>query len=298
MVKNMKHTPKINDLTKLLSSIFCILLGILLASLGLKGFLLPNHFIDGGVTGISMLTSTLLHIELSIIILIINIPFVLVGIHRINWKFALRSTLAILGLALLIHFVSIPILTHDKLLSAIFGGISLGAGIGFALRGGAVLDGTEIVAIILSKKIGIKMGDAILIFNTVIFSVCAFFLGLEPALYSILTYMAASKSLDFLVYGFDFLGVNILSDHSNNVKNAIISELGLGITVYLGQRGYSNTEQKILFCVCSRLEVQKIKSIVSKIDKSAFITVHKISDAYGGLLKKASHLHHGTVSKY
>jgi len=198
-----------------------------------------------------------------------------------------RSVLAIVGLAVVIHFATFPVLTNDKLLSAIFGGIALGAGIGFAFRGGAVLDGTEILAIILSKQFGIKVGDVILVFNAVIFSVASFFIGLESALYSVLTYMAASKAIDFLVYGFELLGVNIISGNSSEIKEAIISEMGLGVTVYIGRRGYTKKEQDILFCVCSRFDVPKVKALVTELDKSAFITIHKITDSYGGMLKKS-----------
>jgi len=291
-VSILKNNSIIQKVATIMANIFSILLGIFLASLGIKGFLLPNHFIDGGVTGISMLISDISHVELAIVILLINIPFVLVGIREISWKFAARSVLAIVGLAVVIHFATFPVLTSDKLLSAIFGGIALGAGIGFAFRGGAVLDGTEILAIILSKRFGIKVGDVILIFNAVIFSVASFFIGLEPALYSVLTYVAASKAIDFLVYGFEFLGVNIISGNSNEIKEALISDMGLGVTVYIGRRGYTKKEQEILFCVCSRLEVPKVKALVTKFDKSAFITSHKIMDSYGGMLKRAQHLSH------
>jgi uncharacterized membrane-anchored protein YitT (DUF2179 family) len=289
------NNPKNNKFKSLFDfthNTLSVLLGIFLATLGINGFLLPNHFIDGGVTGTSMLISGISGADLSLILLLINTPFVMIGVYRINWKFALRSALAIFGLAFAIHFASFPILTSDKLLSAIFGGISLGAGIGFALRGGAVLDGTEILAIILSKKFRVKVGDIILMFNTFIFSIGAFFLGVELALYSVLTYMAASKTIDFLVYGFDyFLGVNIISAESRKVKQAIISELGFGVTVYIGRRGHTQKEQDILFCVCARLEVDKLRTVVTKIDKTAFITSHIIKDSYGGMLRKAEHLH-------
>ena len=270
----------------ILSSLF----GIFLAALGIKGFLLPNHFIDGGVTGISMLVSDVVGVELSLMILLINIPFVLMGVRQISFRFALRSLVAIMVLAMVVHVVTFPILTTDKLLSAIFGGISLGAGIGFAFRGGAVLDGTEILAIVLSKRFGFKVGDVILVFNAVIFSVGAFFLGLEPALYSVLTYMAASKAIDFLVYGFALLGVTIISSKPAAVQDMIVSKLGLGVTVYSGKRGKTNVPQDILLCVCSRLEVPKIKALVVDLDEAAFITTHMITDSVGGVLKRRQHL--------
>jgi len=275
---------------KYFSEFISILAGIFIATLGIKGFLLPNNFIDGGVTGVSMLVSSIFELDLGLIILLINTPFVLIGVKQISWKFALRSTLAIVGLAIAVHFIYFPALTTDKLLSSVFGGIAVGAGIGFAFRGRAVLDGTEIVAIILSKRLGIKVGDIILIFNIIIFAVAAFFLGIESALYSVLTYMAASKAIDFLVYGFDFLGVSIVSKHSERVRDALVSELGVGVTLYSGKNGFSNEEQEILMCVCTRFDSQKIKSVVLEIDPAAFMTIHKITDTYGGMLKRPKHL--------
>ena len=187
------------NITHIFSDTVFILIGIVSAGFGLKGFLLPNSFIDGGVTGISLLTTEITGISLSILIVVINLPFLILGFSQIGKQFALKSIIAIIGLALVIHFLPYPIITTDKLLIAVFGGFFLGAGIGLAIRGGAVLDGTEVLEIYLSKKTGLTIGDIILIFNIIIFSFGAYILSVEIALYAILTYLAASKTVDFII---------------------------------------------------------------------------------------------------
>lgn len=264
-----------------------ILIGILSAGLGLKGFLLPSHFIDGGVTGVSMLVSALAGVSLPLLIVLINSPFVVLGYLQIGRGFALKSALAIGGLALALTFIPYPVATTDKLLAAVFGGFFLGAGIGLSIRAGGVLDGTEVMALILSKKMGTTVGDVILVFNIFIFSVAGIFLGLELALYSILTYFAASKTIDFLLHGIEeYNGITIVSEHNEQIKSLILKELGRGVTVYKGVGGLTGAEHDILFCVVTRLEIPRIKSAVKKIDEHAFIAVHRISDASGGVMKR------------
>jgi uncharacterized membrane-anchored protein YitT (DUF2179 family) len=265
-----------------------IVLGILSAGMGLKGFLMSSRFIDGGVTGISMLVSDVLGFPLWILILLINLPFVAVGYRQISTRFALKSTLAIAGLALCLALVRYPDVTHDKLLTAVFGGSFIGAGIGLAIRGGAVLDGTEIAALLVSKSSHLlKVGDVILILNVFIFSAAPFFLGIESALYSILTYFAASKTVDFLIHGIEeFTAIIIVSDKSQAIKGAITRVLGRGVTVYKGRGGLTDVEQDILFCVVTRLEIGNVKSLAKEIDQEAFIVVHALADAEGGVIKK------------
>jgi uncharacterized membrane-anchored protein YitT (DUF2179 family) len=265
-----------------------IVLGILSAGLGLKGFLLPSHFIDGGVTGISMLLANVLDWPLSLLILAINLPFIALGYRQIGRGFAIRSTLAIAGLALCLAFIKYPDVTPDKLLIAVFGGFFIGAGIGLAIRGGAVLDGTEIAALLISKSNHIlKVGDVILLLNILIFSAAALFLGIESALYSMLTYFAASKTVDFLIHGVEeYTAVIIMSDRSEEIRQAILRDLERGVTVYKGRGGLTDTEQDILFCVVTRLEIGRIKSAAHEIDSGAFIVVHPLADAEGGVIKK------------
>jgi len=274
-------------LKSFLKNLILALVGILSAALGIKGFLIPNNFIDGGVTGISMLISSELAYSLPLVILLINTPFVFFSIYKINRKFAMTSALAILGLAAVLAFAQIPAITDDKLLSAVFGGFFLGAGIGFAIRGGAVLDGTEILALILSRRIGVTVGDVILIVNILIFSVGAFFLGAEIAMYSILTYYSASRTVDFMIHGIEeFIGVTIISENSTEIKNAIMNDKGWGLTVYKAKRGLPEVDQDVLFCTVTRLEIPEIRRIINEIDSTAFIVMHNIHDTSGGMVKR------------
>jgi uncharacterized membrane-anchored protein YitT (DUF2179 family) len=265
-----------------------IVLGILSAGLGLKGFLLSSRFIDGGVTGISMLLSDVLGFRLSILILIVNLPFIALGYRQVGRRFAIKSALAIAGLSVCLAVVHYPDVTPDKLLTAVFGGFFIGAGIGLAIRGGAVLDGTEIAALLVSKSSPLlKVGDVILILNVFIFSAAAFFLGIESALYSILTYFAASKTIDFLIHGIEeYHAVIIVSEHSEVIRREIIRALNRGVTVYKGRGGLSGTEQDILFCVVTRLEIGSVREVVRELDEAAFIVVHTLSNVEGGVVKK------------
>jgi len=267
-----------------------IILGIFSAGLGLKGFLLSSHFIDGGVTGISMLLANVLGWPLAILILVINLPFIALGYRQIGRAFAIRSALAIGGLALVLAFVKFPDVTPDKLLTAVFGGFFIGAGIGLAIRGGAVLDGTEIAALLISKSTHIfKVGDVILLLNIFIFLAAASFLGIESALYSMLTYFAASKTVDFLIHGVEeYTAVIIMSEYSEEIRQTILRELQRGVTVYKGRGGMSDEEQDILFCVVTRLEIGRIRTAARQVDPNAFLVVHPLADAEGGLIRKLS----------
>ena len=265
-----------------------IVLGVFSAGLGLKGFLLSSRFIDGGVTGVSMLLADVLSVPLSILILVINLPFIALGYRQIGRAFAIKSTLAIAGLSVCLAFVKYPDVTPDKLLTAVFGGFFIGAGIGLAIRGGAVLDGTEIAALLISKSSNLlKVGDVILVLNVFIFSAAAFFLGIEPALYSMLTYFAASKTVDFLIHGVDeYTAVIIVSEKSEEIRQAIIRDLGRGVTIYKGRGGLSDSEQDILFSVVTRLEIGRVKTVTQRFDEGAFIVVHPLAAVDGGVMKK------------
>jgi uncharacterized membrane-anchored protein YitT (DUF2179 family) len=269
-------------------NILLIALGILSAGMGLKGFLMSSRFIDGGVTGVSMLLSDVLGLPLSVLIPVINLPFIALGYRQIGGRFALKSALAIAGLSACLALMKFPDVTPDKLLTAVFGGFFIGAGIGLAIRGGAVLDGTEIAALLVSKSSHLlKVGDVILILNIFIFSAAAFFLGVESALYSILTYFAASKTVDFLINGIEeYTAVIIISDRSEEIRQAILHTLHRGVTVYKGRGGLTDAEQDILYCAVTRLEVGRIKGVASEIDEGAFIVIHPLADASGGVIKK------------
>jgi len=272
-------------------STILIVLGVFSAAFGLKGFLLSSHFIDGGVTGVSMLFSNVLGWPLSLLILIINVPFIIIAYRQIGRFFAVRSVLAIAGLSLCLALVKFPDVTPDRLLTAVFGGFFIGAGIGLAIRGGAVLDGTEIAALLISKGSHIlKVGDVILILNVVIFSSAAFFLGIDSALYSMLTYFAASKTVDFLIHGVEeHTAIIIVSERSEPIRQGIIQRLQRGVTVFKGKGGLTNQDQDILYCVVTRLEIGRVKSVVQDFDEGAFMVVHGLADAEGGVVKRHVH---------
>ena len=286
--------PALNLVSEI-KSIVLILLGILSASMGLKGFLLSSHFIDGGVTGISMLLTHIFGLPLPLLIGLINLPFILLGYRHVGRIFAIKSALAIVGLSLCLAFISFPDITPDKLLTAIFGGVFIGVGIGLAMRGGAVLDGTEITAVLINKNYPLlKVSDVILLLNIVIFSTAAFFLGIEVALYSILTYFAASKMIDFLLHGIEqYTGVTIVSEQSEEIRKTITEKLGRGATIYQGKRGYGKRGQRdleidIIFTVITRLEIPALRREVKQIDPRAFVIQQSIDDTEGGMVKKRS----------
>ena len=298
MIKQLKNKTSIKqkytskDFWKLIRELSFITLGIISASFGLKGFLLPNSFIDGGVTGISLIISELTNIPLSYLLVALNIPFIILALSTINRQFALRSLIAIVLLALSVHFVPFPTITNDKLLIAVFGGFFLGLGIGLAIRGGSVIDGTEILAVFAGRKTTMTIADVILVLNVFIFMVAAYVFSIEIALYAILTYLAASKTVDFIVSGIEeYIGVTIISERSEEIRLAIIENLGRGCTLYYGKKGFAKRGEKlkktdIVYTLITRLELSKLKSEVDKIDKDAFVVMHSIKDVKGGMIKK------------
>jgi len=268
-----------------------IIIGIFSAAFGLKGFLLTNKFIDGGATGVSLLISALTVVPLYFLIICINIPFVVMAYKTLGRQFALKTSLAIIGLALVLAHIEFRNVTDDNLLVAVFGGFFLGAGIGFAVRGGAVIDGTEVLAIYLSRKLGTTIGDIIIVINAVIFLTAAYFLSIDIALYSMITYLAASKTLDFVIEGIEeYVGVTIVSSHSEEIREMIIQKLGRGVTVYMGKLGHGKRGEtrdvEIIYTVITRLELNKLNTEIEKIEPTAFVVMSSVKDTRGGMIKK------------
>lgn len=276
-----------------------IALGVLSAGFGLKGFLLPNHFIDGGATGISLLLSQVTQLPFSFIIIIINLPFLALGYKQYGKSLFWSAFVAIVALSMAVTLIPYPEITEDKLLVASFGGFFLGAGIGMAMRGGGVLDGTEILALTMSQKISASIGDVILVFNIIVFAVGAYILGIESALYSILTYLVASKAVDFFVEGIEeYTAITIVSNHhAEEISTKIIEQFGRGITTYKGSKGHGNRgtvhrETDIIYTVVTRLEVSKIKNEILAIDPDVFMVIHSVREIRGGMIKKRPlHIH-------
>ncbi len=272
--------------------IFLLVLGLLSAGFGLKGFLLPTAFIDGGATGISLLINETTGLPLPILLIVVNFPFIVMAYIQLGTEFVLKTTFAIIGLSLAVAFIPYPVVTTDKILVAVFGGFFLGMGIGLAVRGGGVLDGTEVMAIYFTRRTSLTIGDVILIINIIIFSVAACLLGIETAMYSVLTYLAASKTVDFIIEGIEeYTGVTIISPKCKEIAHVITDQLGRGITVYKGARGYgkrghNTSEMDILFTVITRLEVSRLQTEIAAIDPHAFVVMHSVKDTKGGMIKK------------
>ncbi|WP_336070733.1 YitT family protein [Mesoflavibacter sp. CH_XMU1404-2] len=284
-------TNKTSKIFKIFSEYFQIILGIVLASIGLKAFLLPNGFMDGGVTGIALLISRLINVNISILLILFSIPFLIMGYFTVSKRIILKSIMSIIGLALFIHFENFEIITEDKFLISIFGGLFLGAGIGIAIRNGSVLDGSEILGIFINDRFGISIGKVILIFNVILFSITAFVISKEIAMYSILTYIVTAKVTDLVIEGFeDFIGITIVSPHYEKIKVAIINELGAGMTIYKGQKGFGSKGKvedfDIIHTIINRIDIKKMYRIVSNIDEDAFIIEFDVNNVKGGVLRR------------
>ncbi|GAA4209942.1 YitT family protein [Pedobacter jeongneungensis] len=277
-----------NRHTRFIKEILLIIAGVTSACFGLKSFLMPSHFIDGGVTGISLLLSTLTGWNLSYLIAIINIPFVILGYRQIGKGFALKTAIAIAALSIALIFLPFQPITHDKLLIAFFGGLFLGGGIGLAMRGGCVIDGTEVLALYISKNSILTVGNIILILNIIIFAFAAYFLNIETALYAILTYLSASSTIDFIVNGIEqYTGVTIISEHQEAIKGFIINEMKRGVTIYKGEGGYGEKKDiDIIFTVVTKLEMSKLQTAIRQIDSDAFVIQQQIADLKGGVVKR------------
>ena len=280
------------NVIRAIKDILFITLGVAAAAFGLKGFLLPNQFLDGGVMGISLLVNVISGIDLSVLVILINLPFVIIAYTQISKLFAFKTLVAIGLLALGLAVVEFPTITEDKLLISVFGGFFLGVGIGLSIRGGSVIDGTEVLAIYSSRKTTLTVGDIILVLNIFIFSLAAYILNIETALYAILTYLVASKTVDFVVHGIEeYTSVMIVSQKSAEIKEAIITRLGRGVTILKGKSGYGKNghqekEIDVIFSVITRLELQRLKTEITKIDPDAFVVENSVNDIKGGMIKK------------
>ena len=293
--KNEQRKNRMSEKTRaLVRDVFFMITGVLLAGLALKGFLVPNHFFDGGVTGFSLLIHEFYHYNLAIVVFIANLPFIALAYFKVSKKFALKTLLCVCFLAVCLFLLPYPeIKTTDKILIAIFGGFFLGTGIGLCMRAGCSLDGIEVLALKTFKRTPFTVTEMILGINILIFSIAAFELGIMTALYSILTYFTASRAIDYIVEGIEaYTGVTIISGQSDLLKHRLVNELGRGITVYKGERGFlpgnfeSSTECDIIFTVVTRLELRRLKNLVHETDPNAFVFANTIREATGGILRR------------
>ncbi|MCC6815866.1 MAG: YitT family protein [Saprospiraceae bacterium] len=291
-VLHQKHNAT-EDPYRRFKDYFQIALGVILVGIGLKGFLVPNHFFDGGNTGIALLIRQRFGIDLSLILLFLNLPYVIAGYYSIGRKFAIRTLISLILLGLFILYIPIHGMTHDKLLIALFGGAFLGIGTGMVMRAGAAIDGIEVLALYTLKKTSFTMTEIIMGINIIIFAIAGLVYGIEISLYSVLTYVAATRCIDYIVEGLHaYTGVTIISAKSQEIKYEIVNSMGRAITVYKGERGYLpgqyqlSNEVDIIFTVINRLELRKLKNLVYSIDSRAFVYSNTIKEASGGIIKR------------
>ncbi len=294
-MSNSKNEGVVNALQSLLtlSNLIQLLLGVMLVVFALKGFLIPNKFLDGGIIGISLLLYKIYGINLSLCLIIGNIGFLIIAYKKISKALAIKSLIAILLLVIGLELVNIPAITTDRILTAIFGGAILGIGIGLIIRIGAAIDGSEILVVLTRQKIGLSMSEVIILMNTTLFLIIALELGIETAMFSIITYFTAAKMIDYVVDGVEqFTALTIISGQSEKIKNIIVVDFGKGITVYKGERGYLpgmidiKNDCDIIVTIVTRLELLNIKNAIKDADPNAFLYVSTVKEASGGILKK------------
>lgn len=265
-----------------------VIIGACITAIALSLFLVPNNILDGGIVGVSIIISHLTHLPLGVFIFLLNIPFIFLGYKQIGKTFALSTALGITTLSvatLLLEHVK-PV-TQDLLLSTVFGGIILGIGVGLVIRSGGSLDGTEVLAILFNKKLPFSVGEIIMFFNLIIFTVAGFVFTWEQAMYSGLAYFIAYKMIDITIQGLDeSKAVYIISDEYDEIGQAIIDRLGRGVTYLNGEGAYTGDTKKVIFTVITRLEESKLTTIVSELDEHAFLAIGNIAEVRGGRFKK------------
>jgi len=270
-----------------------IVLGNLLAVVGMKGFMIPNHFLDGGVTGISLLVNSLSNIPISLLLPVLNLPFLVIGFKKLGRTFGMQTLLALLLLALAMHFVQVPVFTNDKVLIAVFGGFLMGLSIGFVIRGGGVIDGMDVIGQYTEKKSAFTASEIILSLNILMILVTALKFGVETGMYTILTYYTAMKTTDYVVDGFEqYTALTVISGEAEVIREVLVNRFGKAVTLYKGERGFlpggklNRTDCDIIVCVVTRLELHRMKIAVNHIDPKAFLYVSSIREVKGGIVSR------------
>jgi len=274
-----------------------MLAGVASAIFAMKGFMIPNSFMDGGITGISILLHEVFHINISLLVIVFNIPFVILSYKKISKTFAVFTIIAVVLLSIGLCFIEISPITSDKLLIAVFGVALIGTGIGLGIRQGAILDGAEVIVVFTKRKTGFSTREIIMTFNFLIFAGAAFHLGIETAMYSLITFFTATWATEYVVDGIEeHTAMNIISSKHEEVKHFLVNDLGKGITVFKGERGYLpgqyevRTDCEIIVTIISRLEIKMIQDALEKIDPSVFVYVQSVKEASGGILKEKAHV--------
>ncbi|MDD3150724.1 MAG: YitT family protein [Candidatus Gastranaerophilales bacterium] len=264
-------------------------IGVVLTAIALEEFLVPNNIIDGGIVGISIISSYLSNISLGFFLFTLNIPFLIFAYQRLGQNFIISSAYSVTLLSILVHFFhNLPNATEDLLLACIFGGIILGAGVGLILRNNGSLDGTEMIAIQLAKKVPFSVGEIIMFFNVFILSSAGFVFGWDRAMYSLIAYFITYKTIDVVIAGIDeSKSITIISDNPDMIADVILHELGRGVTFIEGKGAYTGNYKKIIYCIITRLELTRLKQVVFEHDPKAFIAIENVHEVEGGQVKKS-----------
>ena len=281
---NMKSNKKLLDN---FLSFLLITLGATLAALALEIFLVPNNIIDGGIIGISIMISYITKVKLSILTFVLNIPFLILGYKQLGKSFLIKAAYAMLVFSILLEqFKPVPELTNDILLATVFGGLLLGIGVGFVIKFGACLDGTEVVAILINKKTSFSVGQVVMFLNFFIYSTSGLLFGWDRALYSILTYFITFKIIDMVSEGFEQAkAAMIITNHGEEIANSIYKHLGRTVTMLEGE-GLISGKKVVLYAVVTRIEIPELKRIVTADDYSAFVTITDVNEIVGKHIKK------------
>lgn len=268
--------------------LFMITVGAVVAAFALEEFLVPFTILDGGVVGISMIISQLSGIPLGVLTIVLNIPFMIVGFKRLGLRFLIKAIYAMVVFSSFLGvFEDMKEVTNQEILVVVFGGVLLGVGVGLILRYGGCLDGTEIVAMLLSHHMEFSVGQIVLFFNIIIYTFAGFKFGPDRALYSLLTYFITSKIIDIVENGMEQgKSVMIITDHGQEIADAIYTQLGRTCTQMEGRGMVSSGKKTVLYCVITRVEVPAIKKIINDADVSAFMTISDVSEIVGNHIKK------------
>ena len=286
-MKQKNEHPQKTQILKIFSNLVIITVGAIVAGFALSSFLAPNSVIDGGIIGISMILSHITKFNLGLLIVILNTPFIILAFKKMGGKFVFQTAYANVILAIALNFFQNYKITGDILLATVFGGIILGAGVGLILKNEASLDGTEILSLLISKKVGMSVGQFIMGLNLFIYLVAGKVFGWENAMYSMLTYFIASKVIDIVMEGLNSSkSVRIISDEAGTIGNALIEKLDISVTYLKGIGGYSGQDKDLIYCVISRLEMPKMLDIIKEIDPKAFVSIVDVHETYGGRFRK------------
>ena len=272
-------------------SFIMLTIGAIVAAYALESFLIPNTILDGGVTGISIIVSKITQVPVSLLVLLLNIPFVYIGYKNLGRGFLIRTVYSMLLFSLFLSiFRYYEPLTEQMLLATVFGGILLGVGVGLVIHFGGCVDGTESVALVISKKTTLSVGQVVLLFNLVIYAVAGMIFGIDRAMYSLLTYFITFKVIDFVSEGFEQVkAALIVTEKGTDMSKEIYKRLGRTVTTIRG-KGLISGDKEVMYCVLTRLEIYELKHIAEEMDESAFITILDVSDVIGNHIKSTQHL--------